>query len=133
MSAQNEALKAEQFWAEMRSTAYLFSKSTWPTAQQTAKLISQLGDILGKRITTYPQVLGEFGIGANTPYKLKKAFLGISENFNNANTEEADMRFMKFMANKAALAQKANWQWRITQEAEQKQKDGWYPFFVTLT
>eukprot|EP00918_Siedleckia_nematoides_P004062 GHVU01009148.1.p1 GENE.GHVU01009148.1~~GHVU01009148.1.p1 ORF type:complete len:345 (+),score=15.02 GHVU01009148.1:389-1423(+) len=37
------------------------------------------------------------------------------------------------MNNKASQAQKGNWSWRIKQEAEQKQEDGWYPFFVTLT
>jgi hypothetical protein len=133
MKVASEALKAEQFWAEMRSTAYLFSKSTWPTAKQTANLISELGDILGKRILIYPKTFAEFGIGPQTPYSLKRQFLGLGNTFQNPNTEECDQRFLKFMANKASQAQKANWTWRITQEAKEKQNLGWYPFFVTLT
>ena len=126
-------LQAESFWAEMRSTAYLFCKSSWTTPQQQSEFALHLNDILGKRITTYPPVLSDFGIGPDTPYKMKKIFLGLGKVYDNSETEECDTRFMKFMANKAAQAAKANWCWRITQEAEQKQLEGWYPFFITLT
>ena len=126
-------LAVEKFWSEMRSTAYLWSKSSIPTEQQTRALLDQLGDTLGKRITTYPPALAELGIGADTSYRMKKIVLGLTKVYDNSDTTEADTRFMKFMANKAAQAAKANWCWRITQEAEQKQLDGWYPFFVTLT
>lgn len=125
--------KEYNFWAEMRSTAYLFSKSPWPTAQQTGNLINELSDILGKRITTYPPTFAEFGIGPKTPYELKRSFLGLDKNYNNRVEKENEIRFQKFMLQKAAQAQKANWTWRITQEAEDKQEKGWYPFFVTLT
>ena len=133
MQAVESPLKAEKFWAEMRSTCYLFSKSTWPSNEQAAQLIQELRHILGKRIIAYPQTLQSFGINQETPYKFKKTFLGLDRHYNNTNTEESDRRFLKFMATKAAEAQKANWCWRITQEAEEKQKMGWYPFFVTLT
>ena len=132
-SSTSEALKIEKFWAEMRSTCYLFSKSTWPSNEQAARLISELRHILGKRIINYPQTLLEFGINGETPYRLKKTFLGLDQVYNNAQTQEADRRFAKFMQTKAHQASKANWSWRIVQEAEEKQKLGWYPFFVTLT
>jgi hypothetical protein len=132
MSVQS-AHKAEKFWAEMRSTAYLFSKSSWPSNDQAARLVSELRHILGKRIIAYPQTFAEFGIGPETPYRLKKTFLGLDQVYNNSKTEEADRRFLKFMENKAMQASKANWCWRIKEEAEQKQLQGWYPFFVTLT
>ena len=117
----------------MRSTAYLFSRSTWPTASQTAKLIDQLGDILENRIITYPQVYSEFGIGPDTPYELKRRYLGLREDCYFPEKDENEKRFTKFMLNKASKANKHNWSWRITQEANQKQLDKWYPFFVTLT
>ena len=124
-------LKAEKFWAEMRSTAYLFNKSQFTKPEQRARLMDELGVILGKRILTYPPTLAEFGIGADTPYRVKKEIL--DRIYDTKPPEPSEIRFMTFMANKAVLGQKANWTWRITQEAEQKQKDGWYPFFVTLT
>ena len=132
-SAALNPLKAEKFWAEMRSTCYLFAKSTWPSNEQAARLISELRDILGKRIIAYPSTLSDFGITADTPYRLKKAFLGLDQVYNNSLTHESDRRFMKFMTEKAGQAAKANWCWRIAEEAEQKQIQGWYPFFVTLT
>ena len=125
--------KTEKFWAEMRSTAYLFSKSTWPTREQTAKLIDQLGDILENRIITYPQVYAEFGIDSKTPYHLKRRYLGLTDETAFPDKDENEKRFQRFMLNKAAQANKHNWSWRITQEAQQKQLDNWYPFFVTLT
>ena len=135
--SQHSSQKIEQFWAEMRSTAYLFSKSTWPTASQTAKLIDQLGDILENRIITYPQVYSEFAIDSKTSYEDKRRLLGLdgdeSDRYFNAENEEKEQRFKKFMLHKASQANKQNWSWRITQEANQKQLDKWYPFFVTLT
>ena len=125
--------KAEQFWAEMRSTAYLFNKSQLPTAQDTENLNKELGDILGKRIIAYPPTYRKFGIGPNTTYKHKKLFLGLDRDYDHGEFDEKNHRFVKFMLNKAAQAQKANWTWRITQEAKEKQELGWYPFFVTLT
>ena len=127
------ARQVQQFWAEMRSTAYLFSKSTWPSNEQASRLISELQHILGERIITYPPTLAEFGIDEKTSYEQKKLYLGLDKVYNNSNTHEADRRFAKFMANKAANAQKGNWCWRISEEATQKQMQDWYPFFVTLT
>ena len=131
MQAVQNQHNVEKFWAEMRSTAYLFHRSPHPSQIQRHKLVRQLGDILGKRIITYPPVYSEFGIGADTPYRVKKEIL--LRSFSTQPPDESEKRFMKFMINKAAQAQKANWTWRITQEAEAKQTAGWYPFFVTLT
>ena len=126
-------LQVEQFWAQMRSTAYLFSKSTIPTGTQATRLVQELGDILGKRITTYPPVLRELGIGENTSYRHKKLLLGLDMDVDRQEISDNERKFMTHMINKAAQAQKANWTWRITQEAQDKQEKGWYPFFVTLT
>lgn len=122
----------EQFWAEMRSTCYLFSKSNYPTQEQAKRLVAELHDLLGQRIITYPQTLREFGITQETSYKLKKLYLGIPETLPRPKTE-AEKRFIAFMGEKAAQAAKGNWTWRITQEAYEKQENGWFPFFVTLT
>ena len=124
-------LKEEQFWAEMRSTAYLFNKGMYATPIRRLRLQQQLGDILGKRITIYPPVFRELGITEETPYRIKREIL--TRSFDQPPPDHSEVRFAVFMANKAAQAAKANWSWRITQEAEQKQLDGWYPFFVTLT
>ena len=130
---KQSTLQVEQFWAEMRSTAYLFSKSTIPTGYQATRLVEELGDILGKRITTYPPVLRELGIGENTSYRHKKLLLGLDMDVDRQEISDNERKFMTHMINKAAQAQKANWTWRITQEAQDKQEKGWYPFFVTLT
>ena len=131
MQVAESPLKAEKFWAEMRSTAYLFHRSPHPSEIQRHKLVKQLGDILGKGILTYPPVFSEFGIGADTPYRVKKEIL--LRSFTSQPPDDSEKRFMKFMMLKAHQAHKANWTWRITQEAEAKQTQNWYPFFVTLT
>ena len=117
----------------MRSTSYLFSQSTLPSSEQATRLVSELEHILGKRILSYPPTFREFGIGPNTSYKHKKLFLGLDNLPDRSEMTDNERKFMQCMANKAAQAQKANWSWRIVQEAEEKQEKKWYPFFVTLT
>ena len=123
----------EKFWAEMRSTTYLFNQSILPSSEQAIQLESELQHILGKRIINYPPTFREFGIGPNTSYKHKKLFLGLDKLPDRSEMTDNERKFMVCMANKAAQAQKANWSWRIVQEAEEKQLLGWFPFFVTLT
>jgi hypothetical protein len=121
------------FWAEMRSTANLFNKSNIPTEFEKSQLMDQLGHILGKRIITYPQILRKYGIGKSTSYEDKKRLLGLDEKQSPVEVSPNELKFIAKMQENAAGAAKANWSWRIVQEAEEKQKKGWYPFFVTLT
>ena len=134
MTEQLISPKTEQFWAEMRSTCYLWSKSVLPSEEQTRQLINELGDILGNRILKYPPVLQEVGINSETSYRMKKAILNIPEYQVKTKDDESfhrEMEFIKLMQDKAQAAQKHNWCWRITEEA--KQLTDWYPFFITLT
>ena len=130
---QQSARKAELFWAEMRSTAHLFNKSLITTPDEKAQLQTELRHILDERIITYPQILRKYGIGPNTAYRHKKLFLDMDQVFNNPEATENERKFMIHMQNKTHHAQKGNWCWRIAEEATQKQIQGWYPFFVTLT
>ena len=131
INEMTSSLKAEKFWAEMRSTAYLFHKGMYATPSRRKALQDQLQHILGKRITTYPPLFKQLGISEETPYNIKREIL--TRSFDSPAPDPSEVRFAVFMANKAAQVAKANWCWRITQEAEQKQLEGWYPFFVTLT
>ena len=126
-------LRAQHFWAEMRSTSHLFQKSTFATTERLTKLESELHDILGKRIIKYPPVFRKLGIGLKTSYQDKKRLLGLDRPPQQEETSPNEIKFLQFMVRNAHNAQKGNWSWRIIQEAEQKQQDGWYPFFVTLT
>jgi hypothetical protein len=90
-----------------------------------------LTDILDNRVLIYPQTLKALGIGKEATLQERKEKLGVKQK--QYNYSEKQQRFLDFVKTKAENARKANWQWRIQQEAEEKQTLGWYPFFVTLT
>ena len=91
--------------------------------------------ILDEVITIYPPTLKKLGIHADTTYKRKKLYLGLQRavHSKSAAKYQRERKFTDFMKQKTVQCQKANWEWRIAEEAEQKQLQGWYPFFVTLT
>ena len=126
-------LQAQHFWAQMRSLSHIFQKSTFATKDRLTELETQLHDILGKRIITYPLVFRKLGIGPKTSYQDKKRLLGVDKPPKPSETNPNEIKFIQHMVRKGHEASKGNWSWRIVQEAEEKQQLGWFPFFVTLT
>jgi hypothetical protein len=94
------------------------------------KLRNELGDILDSGILSYPETLSQVGLQPEMTLQERKKILEVDSSYTYREDEKV---FLKDMANKAISMRKANWTWRISEEAEEKNKLGWYPFFVTLT
>jgi hypothetical protein len=128
------------YWATARQNLALIQRSEW-TRKHYSQLREEYSDILEQQILIYPQTLAALSRNFYShdtdlefddfSYKDKKRIVGLSEKEFVYNQREQD--FNKFLKEKAAKARKATWQWRITQEMEEKQALGWHPFFITLT
>ena len=133
------ARKSEDYWAEMRSTISLIDRAEDYDLETITELETELGHILDSGILNYPQTLLEIGrngkpgigITPKMPYKIKKQVLGLP--IRSMIRSENEEKFLVDMAYKAQTMRKSNWSWRIAEEAEQMQEQGWHPFFVTLT
>ncbi len=125
------ANRSSKYWASMRSTINLMEKSDNHLHQQIGFIQQELSDILDSGIITYPHTLKQIGIKPETTYQEKRDILNL-KSFE-PNHSENEITFVKDMAYKAQNIRKSNWAWRIGQEAEENQKLGWYPFFITLT
>jgi hypothetical protein len=123
--------KDRQFWGRMRQDISLCNRSEKIEESTVDAIRSELSDILDSRIIVYPPTLRKYGLDLNSTYEERKSKLGVVTS-RNLPTEN-EQRFLKTMKYKAEEGRKAIWSWRIAQEAEEKQKLGWYPFFVTLT
>ena len=119
-----------QYWAQQRTNAQLLSRSETPESTLDAYL-AELEHILESSILIYPQTLLDLDLTSDLTYKEKKEALGLSIAPPVQSLKEK--RFSEFLERKALAGRKAAWNWRIAQEVEEKQKAGWYPFFVTLT
>jgi hypothetical protein len=128
---QSEANKHQAFWASIRQTLALCHRSEQVPDYTIDAIESELRDILDSRILIYPPTLKEYGIDENTSFEDKKDLLHVTTPSISITDNEA--KFMDSMQEKADKARKHNWRWRIANEASEKQKLGWYPFFVTLT
>jgi hypothetical protein len=129
------ARKDKAYWAEMRSTLGLLQRSKMVTDEMVGVFLSELGHILVNRKLIYPPLLGKLGITPEMSYQDKKKHLKIASKSQQMEYEQFKRfhLFIKDMQNKAANARKTTWQWRVAQEAEEREKAGWYPFFITLT
>ena len=128
------ARKDAAFWAQMRQCRSLIGKI--PASEEFRYALldavdAELSDYLDKRVIIYPETLRRLGIDEDTPFAKKKELLHIPKS--DYNYSFSEKRFLSKMLEKAENGRKANWQWRIAEEAEQLQKEGWFPFFVTLT
>ena len=123
--------KSAVYWAEMRQNIALARRADVLDERSIDSLLTELGDILDSGILNYPQTLQELGMKPEMTFRERKQCLGISDE--GVLMEDDERRFIEHMAQKSHRTRKANWSWRIAQEAEEKQKLGWYPFFVTLT
>ncbi len=128
---QSLASQSSKYWATMRSNLNLMSKSERHLEQHINLLREELSDILDSGIITYPHTLKQIGIKPDHTYKEKRDILKLRTFEPNHTVNE--LKFIRDIAYKAQNIRKANWAWRIGQEAEEKQLLGWHPFFVTLT
>ena len=128
---QSFANKSAKYWAQMRTNLNLAARSDKVDEMQIEHIRNELSDILDSGILIYPQTLSQLALRPEMSLEEKKQELGI-EKFGITRTE-SEKTFLRNMAYKAANVHKANWSWRIGQEATEKQEEQWYPFFVTLT
>jgi hypothetical protein len=125
------ANKSSQYWARMRSLLNLVYRSKKMTDADAEALRSQLSTILDSGILIYPQYLKKLGITEEMSYREAKIHLELCWTALDEIPEVE--KFQRFMKNSADEVRKANWRFRISEEAERLQEKGWYPFFVTLT
>lgn len=124
------ANRSSKFWAEQRSNLNLVARSRKIDREIYTELKTELRDILVLGILNYPQTLANIGITSEMSLEEKKSELDLNKIFN---PSEEEKKFLSKCALNAIKARKQNWQWRISQEAQEKQEEGWHPFFVTLT
>lgn len=127
----SEANKFNKFSAEMRTNMELTRKSKKITETLASAIENEIQDLLVLRSINYPPSLLKLGIDQDTTYEEKKALLGLITR-KQPDTEN-ERRFIKFMENSAETANQGRWRFRIAEESIQKHKEGWYPFFITLT
>lgn len=125
------ANKANKFFATMRSIINLANKSDEVDEFFVGEIRKELSDILDLGILSYPSTLTQYGIKPEMSYQERKEAFGLKKYI--TTRTENEKKFLKSMAHKADICNKANWSWRIAQEAEEKNKLNWYPFFITLT
>jgi hypothetical protein len=123
-------LQHENYWASARQNLALLYRAEVPESTIDA-VRSEYSDILESSILIYPQTLQLLDIGPELSFKEKKEVLGLA--LDSPEYTEPEKRFLKKMKEGQADMRKANWKWRISQEVEEKQALGWFPFFVTLT
>ena len=129
-SLESAARLDAKFWAHQRQNVALLYRGK--AKQSTIDAVkSELSDILDQRIIIYPPTLLGLGIDWYSTFEQRKEVLNVSTN--KPTYTDKEKKFLQTMQTKAEHCRKANWQWRISEEAEQKQKLGWYPFFITLT
>ena len=123
-------LQVHNYWATARQNLALLHRAKTP--ESTIDNVRQeYADILESSILNYPPTLKLLGLEPEFSFLEKKAALGIA----GMQPEYTDnqRKLLKRLKDSQDETRKANWKWRISQEIEEKQRLGWYPFFVTLT
>jgi hypothetical protein len=125
------ARKSDKFWAKMRSTLNLLHRSKKVPDSVIDALYGELSTILDQGILNYPPLLRKLGLDPEMSYQEQKIALDLLAVALDRTKDQK--RFIRSMEFRAENIRKANWSWRIAQEAEARHKAGWYPFFITLT
>ena len=121
----------EKFWAKMRTNLSLLMKSDLIDELRIDEVKEELATILDSGVLTYPHTLRQAGLEPDMSLEERKTLLElVKQKIVHTDSEE---KFLNDMAHKASVIRKANWSWRIGQEAEELQREKWHPFFVTLT
>lgn len=123
--------KFRKFTGQLRTDIELSRKSKLVNDKDEDAILQEARHILDSKDIIYPPTLSKYGLSLETTYDEKKAILETLSAKRIPN--EAEKRFIKFMERSQQKSTQTNWRFRIAEEAEQKQKQGWYPFFITLT
>jgi hypothetical protein len=121
---------AHNYWANARQTLSLLHRAEVPESTIDA-IRSEYSDSLVSSILIYPQTLQLLGLDPELSFRETKEALGLSTEPQEYTAPEK--AFLKKMKDSQLELRRTNWKWRISQEVEEKQRDKWYPFFVTLT
>ena len=125
------ANRAANYWAKMRTNLALAAKSDFVDDITIDHIRAELEDILDSGILSYPPTLEQLDINDEMSLQERKDAFGIRPSVGARTYNEE--KFLEDMQHKTDQVRKANWSWRIGQEAQEKQVQGWHPFFVTLT
>ena len=128
---QSLSNKSRNYWAKMRTNYALIMRAEVADEITLDSFKAELADILDSGVLTYPHTLWQIGLGPYMTLQERKEALCLKSL--DLCRSEAEKLFLADMANKAQEIRKTNWSWRIGQEAQEKQAQGWHPFFVTLT
>lgn len=130
MKIETKIRKTEQHWATMRQNMALLYRAKCPDSTIDA-VRAELIDNLDSLILSYPPTLEALGLNENQSYVERKETLGV-RSFKTIMFDE-EKKFVESLVEKAHISRRLEWQWRVSQEHEEKQQLGWYPFFITLT
>lgn len=128
---ESQANTYQKYWATMRTNLSLINRSEREDLDYLEVVKAELRDILDNGILSYPQTLEQVGLKPDMSLKERKMALGLRTTPLVHHGRE--LKFLENMAYKAHDTRKSNWSWRIAEEAVEKQKEKWHPFFVTLT
>lgn len=123
--------KFQKFTARMRTDLELARKSPRFDYIQVETLESEIRYLLDNRNISYPPALEKKGLNMDTPFQDRKNILE-NKVYKRTMTEN-EKKLIKFMEKAQQKSNQVNWRFRIAEEAEQKRKEGWYPFFITIT
>ena len=130
-SHRTTARKLQTLSAEMRTNLDLMRRSKRVTQAIIADAQKECALYLARTILNYPPSMRSLGLRPHQPLSERKQILGVSETQIEETPETQD--FQKLLETQGRKSLKANWIWRIGQEANEKALEQWYGFFVTLT
>lgn len=88
-------------------------------------------DDLEQRNIIYPPSLRGLGVHPEMKLHERKQALGLTVVSEELTPEE--VKLSEFLEQQGSKIRKSNWTWRVGRECHERDLDGWYPFFVTLT
>lgn len=119
-----------RYVSEMRSTLSLMRRSRNVRTSDVLMATTEITSYLARQNLIYPPTFHRLGLSPGQSYVERKQRLGLAD-FGDLTPEELD--FQAFFEQQQRASRKAQWIWRIGQQALEMQKEGWYGFFVTLT
>jgi hypothetical protein len=129
---RTKALANQRFLANVKTTLRLMEYSKDLTLAQKREARRECATFLAKDNLNYPPSLRALGLNENMDLYERREKLGL-HTLPYTEKDEAVVEFQNLMATSTRKSLKANWIWRIGQEAREKAEEGWYGFFCTLT
>lgn len=123
-------LKAMSHVARLKSDLALLDRAKAVPGSVRHAALSECTDLLARKILNYPQSLVFAGLRPDMTFTERKQALGIQQG---EPMTEAQADLCRIFETQGRKSRRANWIWRIGQEARSMSEQGWYGFFVTLT